>query len=67
MFAYPLRSRRASSVRTVTGLIYVVIIALWVAVLIPMWLRRHDQVSEVIATMLEATEVPSFGVSALQQ
>jgi len=26
----------------VTGLIYVAIIALWAAVLIPMWLRRHD-------------------------
>ena len=25
-----------------TGLIYVAIIALWAAVLIPMWLRRHD-------------------------
>ena len=26
----------------VTGLIYVAIVALWAAVLIPMWLRRHD-------------------------
>ena len=25
-----------------TGLIYVAIVALWAAVLIPMWLRRHD-------------------------
>lgn len=33
-----------------TGLIYIVIIALWVAVLVPMWLRRHDQVSEVRST-----------------
>lgn len=33
-----------------TGLIYVVIIALWAAVLIPMWLRRHDQISEVRST-----------------
>ena len=31
-------------------MIYVVIIALWAAVLIPMWLRRHDQVSEVRST-----------------
>jgi len=34
----------------VTGLIYVVIIALWAAVLIPMWLRRQDQSSEVRST-----------------
>lgn len=33
-----------------TGLIYIVIIALWVAVLVPMWLKRHDQVSEVRST-----------------
>lgn len=25
-----------------TGLVYVAIVALWAAVLIPMWLRRHD-------------------------
>jgi hypothetical protein len=31
-------------------LIYVVIIALWAAVLIPIWLRRHDQISEVRST-----------------
>lgn len=40
----------ANSVRRVTGLIYVVIIGLWVAVLVPMWLKRHDQVSEVRST-----------------
>ena len=33
-----------------TGVIYVVIIALWAAVLIPLWLRRHDQISEVRST-----------------
>lgn len=33
-----------------TGLIYIVIIALWVAVLVPMWLRRHDQISELRST-----------------
>ena len=33
-----------------TGVIYVVIIALWIAVLIPMWLRRLDQVSESRST-----------------
>ena len=27
---------------SVTGLLYVAIVALWAAVLIPMWLRRHD-------------------------
>lgn len=29
------------------GLIYVAIIALWAIVLVPMWLRRHDQASEM--------------------
>lgn len=29
-----------------TGLIYVAIIALWAAVLVPMWLKRHDHASE---------------------
>jgi hypothetical protein len=41
---------RASNVQDVTGLIYIVIIALWAAVLIPMWLRRHDRISEVRST-----------------
>lgn len=41
---------RALSLRIVTGLIYIVIIALWVAVLVPMWLRRHDQISELRST-----------------
>jgi hypothetical protein len=30
----------------VTGLIYVAIIAVWAAVLVPMWLRRHDHANE---------------------
>ncbi len=47
---YTLSPIRASNVRGVTGLIYIVIIALWAAVLIPMWLRRHDQISEVRST-----------------
>ena len=47
---YPLSPMRASNVLDVTGLIYIVIIALWAAVLIPMWLRRHDQISEVRST-----------------
>ncbi|MEZ5115320.1 MAG: hypothetical protein R2737_03540 [Candidatus Nanopelagicales bacterium] len=29
-----------------TGLIYLAIVALWAAVLVPMWLRRHDQANE---------------------
>lgn len=29
-----------------TGLIYVAIIALWAAVLVPMWLKRHDHATE---------------------
>lgn len=29
-----------------TGLIYVAIVAMWAAVLIPMWLRRHDAAGE---------------------
>ncbi len=47
---YTLSPIWASNVRGVTGLIYIVIIALWAAVLIPMWLRRHDQISEVRST-----------------
>jgi hypothetical protein len=38
------------SVRNVSGLVYVVIIALWAAVLIPMWLRRHAESLEVRST-----------------
>lgn len=30
------------NVRGVTGLIYLAIVGLWAAVLVPMWLRRHD-------------------------
>ncbi|MSY38992.1 MAG: hypothetical protein F2641_06055 [Actinobacteria bacterium] len=44
-----------------TGLIYLVIIALWAAVLIPMWLRRHDQVSEVRSTTRFSTAMRSLG------
>jgi len=49
------------NVRSVTGLIYLVIIALWAAVLIPMWLRRHDQVSEVRSTTRFSTAMRSLG------
>lgn len=45
----------------VTGLIYVVIIALWAAVLIPIWLRRHDQISEVRSTARFSSAMKSLG------
>jgi len=45
----------------VTGLIYVVIIALWAAVLIPMWLRRHDQISEVRSTLRFSSAMRTLG------
>lgn len=44
-----------------TGLIYVVIIALWAAVLIPIWLRRHDQISEVRSTAKFSSAMKSLG------
>ncbi len=44
-----------------TGLIYVVIIALWAAVLIPMWLRRHDQISEVRSTLRFSSAMKTLG------
>lgn len=44
-----------------TGLIYLVIIALWAAVLIPMWLRRHDQISEVRSTARFSSAMRSLG------
>ncbi len=48
------------------GLIYLVIIALWAAVLIPMWLRRHDQGSEVRSTtqFSAAMQLLSSGASS---
>jgi hypothetical protein len=49
------------TLRSVTGLIYVVIIALWAAVLIPMWLRRHDQISEVRSTARFSSAMKSLG------
>jgi hypothetical protein len=45
----------------VTGLIYVVIIALWAAVLIPIWLRRHDQISEVRSTARFQSAMSTLG------
>ncbi len=44
-----------------TGLIYLVIIALWAAVLIPIWLRRHDQISEVRSTARFSSAMRSLG------
>lgn len=38
----PIPGAHPPNVSDVTGLIYVAIVALWAAVLIPMWLRRHD-------------------------
>jgi len=45
----------------VTGLIYVVIIALWAAVLIPIWLKRHDQISEVRSTARFSSAMKTLG------
>lgn len=44
-----------------TGLIYVAIIALWAAVLIPIWLKRHDQISEVRSTARFSSAMKSLG------
>ena len=44
-----------------TGVIYLVIIALWAAVLIPMWLRRHDQISEIRSTARFSSAMHSLG------
>ncbi len=49
------------SVPTVTGVIYVVIIGLWAAVLIPIWLRRHDQISEVRSTARFSSAMKTLG------
>lgn len=46
-----------------TGVIYLVIIALWAAVLIPLWLRRHDQISEVRSTARFHSAMRSLGSS----
>ncbi len=58
--SYALSATLGFSVRKVTGLIYLVIIALWAAVLIPMWLKRHDQVSEVRSTTRFSTAMRSL-------
>jgi hypothetical protein len=58
--AYASWATSGFSVRKVTGLIYLVIIALWAAVLIPMWLKRHDQVSEVRSTTRFSTAMRSL-------
>ena len=44
-----------------TGLIYVVIIGLWAAVLIPIWLKRQDQVSEFRSTARFSSAMKSLG------
>jgi hypothetical protein len=50
----------------VTGVIYVVIIGLWAAVLIPIWLKRQDQVSEVRSTARFSSAMRSLGDRADQ-
>ena len=50
-----------------TGLIYVVIIGLWAAVLIPIWLKRQDQVSEVRSTARFSSAMRSLGDRADSQ
>ena len=50
-----------------TGLIYIAIIALWAAVLIPLWLRRHDQISEVRSTARFHSAMRSLGDSRNRQ
>ena len=47
-----------------TGLIYAVIIGLWAAVLIPIWLKRQDQVSEVRSTARFSSAMRSLGDQA---
>ena len=44
-----------------TGVIYIVIIGLWAVVLIPMWMRRHDQISEVRAAARFSSAMRSLG------
>ncbi|HBK39576.1 MAG TPA: hypothetical protein DDZ31_06520 [Actinobacteria bacterium] len=51
----------------VTGLIYAVIIGLWAAVLIPIWLKRQDQVSEVRSTARFSSAMRSLGDRADSQ
>lgn len=50
-----------------TGLIYIVIIALWAAVLIPIWLRRHDQISEVRSTARFQSAMSTLGRRHMQR
>ena len=61
LLACALSPNQGNKFRFVTGLIYVVIIALWAAVLIPMWLRRHDQISEVRSTARFSSAMRSLG------
>ena len=45
-------------------MIYIVIVALWAALLIPMWLRRHDRISEVRSTKRFNTAMASLSSDA---
>lgn len=58
---------RPLTLHSVTGLIYLVIIALWAAVLIPVWLRRHDQISEVRSTARFSSAMRSLGTPGQMQ
>ena len=59
------RSRpKAPNLPTVTGFIYAVIVALWAAVLIPIWLKRHDQISEVRSSARFSSAMHSLGEQA---
>lgn len=42
-------------------MIYVVIIGLWAAVLVPIWLRRHDKISEVRSTARFSSAMKTLG------
>ena len=53
--------------RTVTGFIYAVIVALWAAVLIPIWLKRHDHISEVRSSARFSSAMHSLGEQATRE
>jgi len=51
----------------VTGFIYAVIVALWAAVLIPIWLKRHDHISEVRSSARFSSAMHSLGEQATRE
>ncbi|HCL70244.1 MAG TPA: hypothetical protein DIC65_04305 [Actinobacteria bacterium] len=50
-----------------TGFIYAVIVALWAAVLIPIWLKRHDHISEVRSSARFSSAMHSLGEQATRE